>query len=236
MKLLNSKITTIILAILCSTLLITTLIYAESASKLKTQLAEQETRYIEWYNNVKQTSFDYNTELVKSLTSQIAVMEQEQDTGYNQYEVAIEYYREAYNVMVEDRNRLVAELAKRRVTFYPVEEIVYRDRVIKEFENKTQLCEWARDTITYLMPSGAYEVDCDDYASRLQRKALQQGYIMSVQLVEDGQIYGVDVSHIADKYHMGNLAMIGQNIYYVEPVPSDNATDNLIVVRVGSRD
>lgn len=54
------------------------------------------------------------------------------------------------------------------------------------------------------MSSGDY--DCDDFALTLQRRANRDGYQMSVTITrKQGQL------------HMINLAVIGNDIYYIEP-------------------
>lgn len=60
--------------------------------------------------------------------------------------------------------------------------------------------------------------DCDDYALDLQARALNDGYLMSVQLVQDGMIFNKPVSRIGGK-HIGCLVVIGNDIYYVESIP-----------------
>lgn len=227
----RKNITIGVLVALCLTLLITTLAYAQSASRAEAELDEQETRLIEWYKGVVPATIDYNLDIIEGLNAKIATMEQERVDTYNASLEAFNAYTASYNGLLESRNQLVAELAKQRMSYYPVEKIVYEDRVIREFESSGQLAEWARNTITYLMPSGVYEVDCDDYATRLQRKAMQEGYKLSVQLIEDGKLLEVDVSSQPD-IHMGNLAIIGNSIYYVEPLPGDNFT----VIKVCNRD
>jgi hypothetical protein len=71
--------------------------------------------------------------------------------------------------------------------------------------------------------------DCDDQAIRLQMKALADGFLMSLHLVEDGKILGVKVSEHTGS-HMGNMAIIGNSIYYIEPEPNGN------VVLITTRD
>ena len=57
------------------------------------------------------------------------------------------------------------------------------------------------------VPRPTDRYDCDDYAIQLQRRAAQSGYLISVTLVDDPQ----------QGPHMINLAIIGNDIYYVEP-------------------
>ena len=112
----------------------------------------------------------------------------------------------------------------------------------REFEDLAELTEWleknslpivliaAKDgRIDLINPRSTSQYDCDDYAEALQRKALEQGFLMSQQLIIKGQIYGVKVSEYTEP-HMGNLTVIGNDIYYIESMPPHN------VVRITSRD
>lgn len=106
-----------------------------------------------------------------------------------------------------------------------VEEVVevvvikHRDISVRQWEDLEQFKEWVQANLVSLTPMGNYKLDCDDYAMRLQEKALAQGYPLSCHLVVNGHILGKKVS---DGYlHMGNLVIIGNDIYYVEPQPDD---------------
>jgi hypothetical protein len=117
-----------------------------------------------------------------------------------------------------------------------VERIIYEERIVHpslvEFPSRQVLDEWCRTNIAVLLIPDADGIirlngrkssslnDCDDYADRLQRLAADDGYLMSVTLVLNGQITGFKVSNVAE-LHMGNLAMVGDDIYYIEPQPFD---------------
>jgi len=112
----------------------------------------------------------------------------------------------------------------------------------REFKDLTELTEWLKNNslpiriivsedgrIDLVNPKSTSQYDCDDYAEDLQIKALEQGFLMSQQLLMNGQIYGIKVSEYTEP-HMGNLTVIGNNIYYIESMPPHN------VVRITSRD
>ncbi len=112
----------------------------------------------------------------------------------------------------------------------------------REFEDLEELTEWLKNNslpirliagedgrIDLVNPKSTSQYDCDDYAEDLQKKALEQGLLMSQQLLIEGQVYGVKVSEYTEP-HMGNLTVIGNNIYYIESMPPHN------VVRITSRD
>lgn len=99
-----------------------------------------------------------------------------------------------------------------------VEKVVYQSIYPRLFESVEQFRAWYEDNKPgILINADPKRNDCDDYAEYLQRRALRQGYLLSSQLVEDGKLYGVKVSE--DGYHMGNLPMTKDAIYYVEPHP-----------------
>ena len=112
----------------------------------------------------------------------------------------------------------------------------------REFKDLAELTEWLKNNglpiriiadedgnIDLLHRKSTSQYDCDDYAEALQRKALEQGFLMSQQLVLNGQVYGRKVSEYTEP-HMGNLTVIGNTIYYIESVPPHN------IVRITSRD
>lgn len=88
-------------------------------------------------------------------------------------------------------------------------------RIPREFSSLEELEAWLKDNRSrFLATSNAGIVslvsheatdrdDCDDQSLRLQKKAIHDGYLMSVQLVEGTS-------------HMGNLVIIGEKIYYIE--------------------
>ena len=132
-------------------------------------------------------------------------------------EVPVEVIREVY-VTVE--TEIIKEV--------PVYEA---NKWAREFESVGQFEDWYWEQgFTLLMPSSTYEVDCDDYAYQVQRAAVQQGYMLSVALVEHGRFYSVKVTNIPGG-HMGNLVIINGIIYYVEPKP-----DEFDVVKIVSVD
>jgi hypothetical protein len=92
----------------------------------------------------------------------------------------------------------------------------YVDRIIngqlREFTSVGKLTDWVNEH--QLQISG--DVDCDDYAMRLQQQAYEDGYMVSVQLIFNGYLDDVRVSDVMGA-HMGNLVIIGNNIYWIEP-------------------
>ena len=113
----------------------------------------------------------------------------------------------------------------------PVEVVKWRNIYPRTFESVEEFKEWyLAQNFNPLLPSSAYTVDCDDYAEWLQRKALEQGYSVSIALIKNGYYYGAKVSDVKEG-HAGNLVLIDGVFYYVESEPS-----KFSVIKVISRD
>ena len=112
---------------------------------------------------------------------------------------------------------------------YEIEVPVYVDREVytpheyKEWTSVNQFIEWyGEQNFTALMPSGVYDVDCDDYSARVQREALKDGYAVSQVLLKGTDYYGVKVRE-SSVAHLACAIMVhgktGYKYYYVEPSP-----------------
>ena len=97
-----------------------------------------------------------------------------------------------------------------------VDKPVYVNNKWREFESPVVLMSWTKEHLANLWIVGNQIADCDDYASRLQLEAFKDGYLLSVQLIMDGMLYDKNISNYFEA-HMGNLAMIGNEIYFIEP-------------------
>ena len=112
-----------------------------------------------------------------------------------------------------------------------IETVQWRNIYGREFDGVENFKEWYyAQNFTPLFPSGAYNVDCDDYAQRLQITALRQGYPVSVALIKAGKYYDVDVSPIKEG-HVGNLVNISGTYYYI-----DVDGNELNIIKVVDRD
>ena len=97
-----------------------------------------------------------------------------------------------------------------------VEVIKEVPREIREFESLKELKQFLEDDDTNevlrLYPikgTGgviSFTGPCDHYALNLQRRALEAGYLMSIEIIERD-----------NEPHMMNSAVIGNEIYYIEP-------------------
>jgi len=100
-----------------------------------------------------------------------------------------------------------------------VEVVVYHNTRKRSWDSVEQFEQWYEDLdFRVLLPSSVYTVDCDDYSERLQRLALQQGFPVSEAMAKNHLYAGVWVTKIGG-LHAGNLVLIGNDYYWVEPQP-----------------
>ncbi len=97
------------------------------------------------------------------------------------------------------------------------ERVVYRDIYTRQWESVEQFKDWYySQNFTLLMPSGANTIDCDDYATWVQDRAMRQGYPVSEALAWQHYYGGVYVT-VMPGLHDGCLVLIGNIYYYFEP-------------------
>jgi hypothetical protein len=110
----------------------------------------------------------------------------------------------------------------------PVTEVKYVERVTnvpvecRNFHTLEELKNWlALNAISagvYLQSPGV-EIDCDDYALELQRKALSDGFIISFEIVSEREYDALfrEPLPTGSTLHAINLAIIDNSVYYIEP-------------------
>ncbi len=110
------------------------------------------------------------------------------------------------------------EVVKKEIEYRDIVKNVIVEKPIKqrEFASKEELEKWlaekaaGKSIFFFVGPDGTNvssdKYDCDDYALDLQKRALNDGYLMSATVIEKG-----------DKLHMIDLVTIGNDVYYVEP-------------------
>ncbi len=117
-----------------------------------------------------------------------------------------------------------------------VEKIVEKptvvDRVVKvpvqlrDFSSLQELQNWLvlddTDSHIYIKcnsDGGAYITGlCEDFALQLQERATSSGYKMSFQVLNEQGYYEHFGKHLSSgRVHALNLAVIGNNVYFVEP-------------------
>ena len=108
-------------------------------------------------------------------------------------------------------------------------EVEYINRVeripmqLRNYGEPAELKRWlARantNTTTIYFEQPDVTIDCDDFALALQRKALEDGYMMSFQIIEPGKYNSLfeNSKMSPNTLHAINLAIVGNDAYYIEP-------------------
>lgn len=119
-----------------------------------------------------------------------------------------------HTVQYIDRPVTVVERIE-RVERIPVE--------LRDYQNLEELRQWLakadQNITTIYFQRPEVTVDCDDFALALQQKALADGYVMSFQIitpVEYNRLFQ-KAKIPAASLHAINLAVIGNDAYYIEP-------------------
>lgn len=114
----------------------------------------------------------------------------------------------------------------------PVESVIFNRNESPEplhyFQDLDELEQWLEnieirdigsDVVAKEINRGAKSFDCDDYALKLQEKALQDGYIMSFEVIHSSEYSGLfQQGQIPDgTIHAINSVIIGNEVYYIEP-------------------
>jgi hypothetical protein len=100
----------------------------------------------------------------------------------------------------------------------PVEvERVVNGRV-QNFPSLEELAGWLDQHLTTMWGGGDRVPDCDDYAERMVREAHEDGWLLHIQLINDGLLNGVQVSDKLEP-HAGIIALVDNQIYFIEPQP-----------------
>lgn len=125
------------------------------------------------------------------------------------------------------------------VVYEPVEKIVYQqveNPVVKEvevsrpllhFENTNDFKQWLSNvnlieigfSVIDQNNNNITKFDCDDYARSLQDKALQDGYIISFEVIRSAEYNSLfrEKKIPIGAIHGINSAIIGNEVYYIEP-------------------
>ena len=114
----------------------------------------------------------------------------------------------------------------------PVTEVKYVEQVkrvpikLRNFSDLKELKQWLEDkenVTTVRFQSSNVTVDCDDYALEMQRKALADGYIMSFEIIGHSEYNALFKTELppSQSLHAINLAIIGNDAYYIEPQTSE---------------
>jgi len=112
-----------------------------------------------------------------------------------------------------------------------IERVVKIPAELRNFSDLEELEQWLAgveaSTTTLHFESADWEMDCDDYALDLQRRALADGYILSFEVIDRDEYNTLFENELppAQSLHAINLAIIGNSAYYIEP-----QTDEIVFV------
>jgi len=105
-----------------------------------------------------------------------------------------------------------------------IEQVKYTPVTLRNFATPDELKQWLMNnltaaTVSLQTPEGTLDVDCDDYALELQQKAVNNGYLMSFQIIEPQRYNRLfDAVTIPDgNLHAIYLVIIENTAYYIEP-------------------
>ena len=113
---------------------------------------------------------------------------------------------------------VIKEVVEKEIEYrYIVKEVIIeKPTEQREFSSKEELEKWLWDDHTdknvYIWDASdgtkrsSDNYDCDDFALDLQRIASEDGFLMSVTIIDKN-----------DQPHMLNLVTIGNDVYYIEP-------------------
>jgi len=158
---------------------------------------------------------------------------------YYQPTVITKYEVVTVDRIIEKAVYIPIEKVIEAIVYEPVEKIVYtpvKEPVVKEvevsrpllhFENISNLKQWLSNVnlieIGFIVidqnNNNISKLDCDDYARSLQDKALQDGYIISFEVILSAEYNSLfkEKRIPAGAIHAINSAIIGNEVYYIEP-------------------
>lgn len=116
------------------------------------------------------------------------------------------------------------------ISYYPVDQVVVVEKIVeverveyvdrikevpimpRNFETLEELEEWL--SVRAFIAFG----DCDDWALALQGFALEDGYLLNFKVITPGEYNKLFKLKVPlDEVHAINLALIGNEIWYIEP-------------------
>jgi len=119
-----------------------------------------------------------------------------------------------------------------KVVYEPVERVILKrvetPKLLRHFQDLNELEQWLGNNavldIRFNMVDKETDqhikrFDCDDYAIRLQEKALRDGYIMSFEVIRYGEYNALFKQKQIPNgaIHAINSVILGNEVYYIEP-------------------
>ncbi len=118
------------------------------------------------------------------------------------------------------------------VVYEPVEKVIVEHvettKPLREFQSLEELEQWLDnigvldirfDVVDKETGQHIQTFDCEDYAIRLQEKALRDGYIISFEIIHSAEYNTLFKQKRipSGAIHAINLVTLGNDIYYIEP-------------------
>lgn len=143
--------------------------------------------------------------------------------------------RVVYKPVEKVVERVVYEPAEKvieTVVYKPVERVIIKrietPKPLRNFQNLDELEQWLGnigvidihfDVVDEETSQRIKGFDCEDYAIRLQEKALRDGYIMSFEVIRSAEYNALFKQKRIPNgdIHAINLVIIGNEVYYIEP-------------------
>lgn len=119
-----------------------------------------------------------------------------------------------------------------RVEYKPVEKVVVKrietPKPLRHFQNLDELEGWLGnigvldirfDVVDEETGQRIKKFDCEDYAIRLQEKALRDGYIISFEVIRSAEYNALFKQKRVPSgaIHAINSVILGNEVYYIEP-------------------
>ena len=152
-------------------------------------------------------------------------------TIFNQFDMVVPQNTTNANLNTALNTKIeVRQIETQRAQYIekPVTEVKYVERIktepvnVHHFSSLEELTNWLdsqNNITTFYLCNDDIILDCDDYANELQRRALEDGYIMSFQVI-DAEKYNdlFEMNSIPlNTLHAINLVLIDNGAYYIEP-------------------
>jgi len=118
------------------------------------------------------------------------------------------------------------------VVYEPVEKVIVEHvettKPLREFQSLEELEQWLVnievldirfDVVDKETSERIEKFDCEDYAIRLQEKALRDGYTISFEVIHSAEYNALfkQKRMPSDTIHAINSVILGNEIYYIEP-------------------
>lgn len=122
----------------------------------------------------------------------------EMDVKIRQLQIALNETQDALTAVTQNLSQVSTQLELERA-------LVTNGQAVRNFKSKEELEAFLASDDTDQHQHIKDTFDCDDFAMMLQERAFQQGFIINCQKLPIGGLN-----------HMNNLAICGNDIYFVE--------------------